>query len=191
MPVTKNEARAARPRRYRLLGAGRKGDDVDPFLQFLQQVREIVEANEGRTARLVYRIAELLDTLINDHHLDFASSAEPGCRFGELLYEDPRTGFAVVLLSWGAESSTAIHEHTTWDVFGILSGRLCIRNYTRDAGTEPVLVAEFEARPGDVTYLVPPDQAIHQIANPARDLALSLHVYESNLERTYGDQPEG
>ncbi len=164
---------------------------MDPFLHFLQQVREVIEGNAGRPESLVCRVAELLDAYINEQEITFEGDAEPGCRFGELLYEDLRTGFVVVLMSWGGGSTTTVHEHTTWDVFGVLKGRLRVRNFLREGDGEPNLVAEFVATPGDVTYLIPPEQAIHQLLNPDPELALSLHVYESNQERTYGDQPEG
>jgi len=163
---------------------------VDPFLQFLQQVREVVEGHEGHADRTVCRVAELLDTLINESRPGFSGSAEPGRRYGELLYEDPRTGFVVVLMAWGPHSETRVHEHDTWDVFGVLTGKVFVRNYIRESEGEPCLVAEFEARPGDVTYLIPPDQAIHKLANETDAPALTLHVYERHLDRVYGNEPE-
>ena len=149
----------------------------------LASIREVVIRHGGDYPPLVGDVAEILDRYLATRP-DFGP-LEPPPHLpyqGELLYEDPLTGFIAVLMSWRAGAATSIHDHHgTWGVMGILDGGLRLTNFLRLHDHQVKPAAVIEARPGDVTWILPPDLDVHSIRNPNPRPARSLHVYGANI----------
>lgn len=175
---------------------------------FLTITRQIILSTPHSPQAIAHQTAVAMDRLLQQHLPSATGFAEPGSWNGKLLYTDERTGYILVLMTWGAGAVTPIHDHGTWGVVGVLSGQLrCTnfvkihpdRNTVRGAGGQNSLghsevpghdqeevypvraVNSFVASPGDVSYLYPPDQEIHQIQNPTEEVVHSLHVYGYNI----------
>jgi len=111
-----------------------------------------------------------------------------------LLHSEADGSFSVVALVWLPGQATAIHDHVTWCVSGVLQGtereerdELRDGGHLEDAGGTTNIV-------GDVSGLAPPGD-IPRVRNTAAETAISLHIYGtdvgrlgSSIRRTY-DMP--
>ncbi|ARF81722.1 cysteine dioxygenase family protein [Kitasatospora aureofaciens] len=103
-----------------------------------------------------------------------------------VLHVDPEGRFSLVALIWLPGQATPVHDHTTWCVVGTYRGTEEETSYrfTRHADGSSALepVATTVNPPGTVTYLTPPGD-IHLVRNGGDDLAVSLHVYGTDVRR--------
>ena len=106
-----------------------------------------------------------------------AQSREPDpWRTDELLFRD--AGLLVVNLTLPADAQSAIHDHGTWAVVGVSTGREVERFYTQGPGGLEAS-GEVVLAPGEPLVLAP--DTIHDIANPDATEARGLHVYGKDL----------
>jgi predicted metal-dependent enzyme (double-stranded beta helix superfamily) len=112
----------------------------------------------------------------------------PGGYRRHQVVTDERFGFTVVVLLWEPGSSTPIHDHDTWCVFGLLEGRLEITNYAIAADDgEGLIHLREHSREHLTAGLIgdnrDPATEIHRVRNVGAERALSLHVYGNDLTR--------
>jgi predicted metal-dependent enzyme (double-stranded beta helix superfamily) len=99
------------------------------------------------------------------------------------LHVEPDGSFSIVALVWLPGQETPIHDHVTWCVFGVIQG----------AEHEEVFVLDEEAGrlvragsvvnlPGDVA-IAPPPGDIHRVRNAGEGVAISIHVYGTDVVR--------
>jgi predicted metal-dependent enzyme (double-stranded beta helix superfamily) len=72
----------------------------------------------------------------------------------------------------------AAHEHGTWAVIGVASGRE-VEHFFVERGGRLESFGEVEVGPGETVVLA--DQTIHAISNPLAQPARGLHVYGTDL----------
>lgn len=119
------------------------------------------------------------------------SAEEPldGAAVGNLLHADSEGRFHILAVVFPEGTSSGVHHHGCWGVIGYLRGGDEETRYqaTLDTGDEAALVEQSRHvwRPGDVTYLLPPDEGWHRVRNPGPGTAVSIHV----LCRTPADHP--
>ncbi len=99
-----------------------------------------------------------------------------------LLHAEPDGSFSIVALVWRPGQATPVHDHVTWCVFGVIQGTEHEQRYVlRDDGwlEESGSAAN---RTGDVSALAPPGD-IHLVRNHGEQVAISLHVYGTDVSR--------
>jgi predicted metal-dependent enzyme (double-stranded beta helix superfamily) len=153
----------------------------------LTQVVQATPATEpiDRTAD---RVARALAGFL--HHPDLLSREhmEPdSAQYRQhVLHVDPQGRFSLVALVWLPGQATPVHDHTAWCVVGTYLGteeETSYRIVRRPDGRsvlEPVAVDVNPA--GTTTYVTPPGD-IHLVRNSGVDLAVSLHVYGTDIRR--------
>ncbi len=87
----------------------------------------------------------------------------------------------IVDLTLPAYATSAIHEHCTWAVVGILQGCEMDELLMEHDGSLK-WASRHELRAGDILVL-PPD-SIHFISNPLTEPSRGIHVYGKNLAST-------
>jgi predicted metal-dependent enzyme (double-stranded beta helix superfamily) len=154
---------------------------LSSFAELLHDIQQLLLHSNAQDERLIRGIDQLLDGSQSAGSLTGTESATPGDFWGKLLYEDPRTGFIAVWMVWGPGAVTPIHDHGTWGVFMVCDGALEFHNFARVSQDQVVRVAAFTGSRGDISYVLPPDQEIHQLRNSGREVARSLHFYGRNI----------
>ena len=111
-----------------------------------------------------------------------------------LLHSEADGSFSVVALVWLPGHATAIHDHVTWCVSGVLQGTEREERYVLRDGGHLEAAGGTTNIVGDVSGLAPPGD-IHRVRNTAAETAISLHIYGtdvgrlgSSIRRTY-DMP--
>ena len=110
----------------------------------------------------------------------------PGRYRRHQVVRDEEHDFTVVILLWEPGAVTAIHDHDTWCVFGMLDGSLEVTNYDvlEDVPDQPLLLTEtdrVELQTGTLGDNGLPGTEIHRVRNIGTKRAMSLHVYGSDL----------
>ncbi|HVG61774.1 MAG TPA: cysteine dioxygenase family protein [Hyalangium sp.] len=110
--------------------------------------------------------------------------ADASCYARHLIHDDPQGRFGIVCIVLMPGQSTPIHDHTTWGVIGVVSGREREVRYRRSETNE---LLELETRfnlPGDTAVVIPP-RDVHRIegACPEGRPTVSIHVYGGNVDR--------
>jgi predicted metal-dependent enzyme (double-stranded beta helix superfamily) len=138
-----------------------------------QRVKEVVSAHVGRGACPL------------DSSLLIPASGQYGRR---LLYKDPAGVYSVVLMIWGTEQSTPLHDHSgMWCVECVCEGSITVNNYKRlpsHCGDPNLcdfeLVETIRAGVGDAGALIPPFD-YHTIHNHGPTTSATIHVYGGEI----------
>jgi 3-mercaptopropionate dioxygenase len=152
--------------------------------ELVSAVRAVVDrhADWRQTARLV--AAELA------RHLPAPDVLTPEQRIGDPkryrsypLHTEPDGSFSVVALVWRPGQVTAIHDHVTWCVFGVIQGIEHEELFTLDEERGCLVEAGTSTnRTGNVNGFAPPGD-IHRVRNVGDDTAISIHVYGTDVSR--------
>lgn len=118
-----------------------------------------------------------------------ATHTAPGkdCYARHLIHCDPQGRFCAVAIVLAPGQSTPVHNHTTWGVIGVVSGREREIRYRRgDDGVLTELGTGFNL-PGEMSTVIPPKD-IHRIEGAAEDggLTVSIHVYGGQHDKVTG-----
>jgi 3-mercaptopropionate dioxygenase len=99
------------------------------------------------------------------------------------LHTEPDGSFSVVALVWRPGQVTAIHDHVTWCVFGVIQGIEHEELFTLDEERGCLVEAGTSTnRAGDVNGFAPPGD-IHRVRNVGDHTAISIHVYGTDVSR--------
>jgi 3-mercaptopropionate dioxygenase len=152
--------------------------------ELVSAVRSVVDrrADWRQTARLVARELE--------QHLPSADVLTPEQRSGDAegyrsypLHTEPDGSFSVVALVWQPGQVTAIHDHVTWCVFGVIQGVEHEELFTLDEERGCLVEAGAKANAtGEVSRFAPPGD-VHRVRNVGDDTAISIHVYGTDVSR--------
>ena len=102
-------------------------------------------------------------------------SAADGYRT-HVVHVHPAGRYSVVALVWRPGQRTAIHSHASWCVVGVHRGRELERSFRR-ADDRVVEVARRAMSAGEVAWRQQGDDDIHDVANAAESITISIHVY--------------
>ncbi|HEY4453445.1 MAG TPA: cysteine dioxygenase family protein [Pseudonocardiaceae bacterium] len=97
---------------------------------------------------------------------------------GHLLHVEPDGAFSILGLVWRPGQTTRIHDHITWCVVGVLSG--VEHEELFDDALDPI--GTRDNQPGEVSGFAPPGD-IHRIRNVGDEIAISLHIYGTDISR--------
>jgi predicted metal-dependent enzyme (double-stranded beta helix superfamily) len=149
------------------------------FADLVAAVRQVVSmrADWAHTANLVTdQLRAHLpgpDLLTADQRL-----GHPDRPVGHVLHVEPNGTFSILGLVWRPGQSTRIHDHITWCVVGVLAGNEHEELF--DESLNPLGVRDN--RPGEVSGFAPPGD-IHRIRNDGHEIAISLHIYGTDITR--------
>jgi 3-mercaptopropionate dioxygenase len=97
------------------------------------------------------------------------------------MHAEPDGSFSVVVMVWRPGQATPIHDHLTWCVTGVLQGAEYEEIFALRGGHLKV-VARNQNRVGSVSGFAPPGD-IHQVRNSGAGIAVSMHVYGTDITR--------
>jgi predicted metal-dependent enzyme (double-stranded beta helix superfamily) len=109
-----------------------------------------------------------------------------------LLYKPDSEAFSVIAFIWGPGQVAPVHDHLVWGLVGLYQGAIVEKRYRREDHGESAdprysirEVSEVTARKGDISFVYPPDYDIHGVSNPFDEIAITVHVYGTDI----GKQP--
>ena len=163
---------------------GRRPSGANELAALTAAVRAVVgkRADWRATARLVASALEL--------HLPPPSILTPAQRTGdpesyrsEVLHVEPDGSFSIVALVWLPGQVTAIHDHVTWCVFGVIQGIEWEELFELDDQHTRLGEAGYRLnRTGEVGGFAPPGD-IHRVRNAGDVTAISIHIYGTDVTR--------
>jgi len=158
---------------------------------FIAAFTRLIET-EGSEAQVLYKGAALLADLIRaDDWLPPAFAAADTARYQQhLLHCDALERFSVVSFVWAPGHETPVHDHTVWGLIGQLRGAEASQAYERQDGKLVPIGPRLVLKAGQVEAVSPRIGDIHQVANVADQVSVSIHVYGGNIgavrRSTYG-----
>jgi 3-mercaptopropionate dioxygenase len=164
--------------------AGESDRSMTELGELVRGIRTVVgrHADWGETARLVAAVLE--------RHLPGPDVLRLDQRQGEaaryrshVLHSEPDGSFSIVALVWRPGQMTRVHDHVTWCVFGVVQGNEFEEVFTlHETGTSLLPAGTSVSSAGDVTGFAPPGD-IHRVRNIGREVAISIHVYGTDVTR--------
>jgi predicted metal-dependent enzyme (double-stranded beta helix superfamily) len=161
---------------------------ADPFAEFTRAADALVDDPHAVAERLG-RLLQYDGWLAPQHQAPGAHTYRQ-----HLLHVSPCRGLSIVSLVWRPGQRTAIHDHVSWCVVGVLRGVEREDRYVlEDGALRPA--GSVYARRGHVEALEPPGD-IHAVTAGGRGTAISIHVYGadisalgSSIHRRYDELP--
>jgi 3-mercaptopropionate dioxygenase len=165
--------------------ANRFEGPVAPGLdELVTAVRAVVgrRADWRETARLVARELERHLPSPDVLTLEQRSGGPDGYR-SHVVHAEPDGAFSIVALVWRPGQVTPIHDHVTWCVFGVIQGIEFEELFRLDEEAGCLMEAGSAANEtGDVNGFAPPGD-IHRVRNVGDGVAISIHVYGTDVSR--------
>jgi predicted metal-dependent enzyme (double-stranded beta helix superfamily) len=116
------------------------------------------------------------------------TAMRPDAYARRLLHRDPRTGYTIVVMTWGPGQQTTLHDHAgMWCVECVVEGALLVEQYDlvdeRDGQLRFARQKVVRAGVGDAGCLIPPFE-YHVLGNALSDRpSISVHVYAGEMDR--------
>ena len=98
-----------------------------------------------------------------------------------LVHAEPDGSFSVTVMVWLPGQQTPIHDHLAWCVTAVLQGAECEEIFAVRGGHLEV-IARNQNPVGTVSGFAPPGD-IHQVHNSGQNVAVSMHVYGTDITR--------
>ncbi len=170
------------------IGKSERPAGPQPAREQLEELVTAIRAVVGRrldwqrTARDV--AAELARRLPSADVLSATErEGDPETYRSHVLHADPDGSFSIVALVWLPGQVTAIHDHVTWCVFGVVQGVEHEELFDLDETRACLVEAGTSTnRTGAVSGFAPPGD-IHRVRNAGSDTAISIHVYGTDVSR--------
>jgi len=138
------------------------------------------------TRRVKADLEDVLGRGVLDLPMRF-KTPRPDCYARRLLYQDPRNRFTAVVMTWGPQQGTPVHDHGgLWCVEGVVDGQMQVTQYDvrpeGDAFRVTPIGPALTAGIGTAGRLIPPtDYHVLANANP-EGTSITLHVYGGSLD---------
>ena len=98
-----------------------------------------------------------------------------------LVHAEPDGSFSIVVMVWLPGQRTPVHDHLTWCVTAVLQG-VEYEEVFANRGDHLEAVARNANPVGTVSGFAPPGD-IHQVTNIGDGVAVSMHVYGTDITR--------
>jgi predicted metal-dependent enzyme (double-stranded beta helix superfamily) len=154
--------------------------------EFISDVDRITR-EEHEPASVTERITPLLQRLLQNPgeipHDFWKRGPDRQGRY--MVHRAPN--FNVTTVVWGPGDGAPPHNHETWGLIGVLENEIQETRFRRldDQSVPGRAVVEVKQvlrnRAGMVSYLVPPDDEIHQMQNVTDRNTVEIHVYGRDL----------
>ncbi|MNI07838.1 hypothetical protein D3C73_608540 [compost metagenome] len=161
--------------------------------QLETDIIDVLEQQDDYRA-IIDHVKPLLQKLLTNKHLipESYQAPLPNKYAQYLLYKPESEAFSVIAFIWGAGQVAPVHDHLVWGLVGVYRGSVVEKRYRRDDHGESAVprysireVAEVTATQGDISFVYPPDYDIHGVANPFDEVAITVHIYGTDI----GKQP--
>jgi predicted metal-dependent enzyme (double-stranded beta helix superfamily) len=139
---------------------------------------------KGEPEFVTQRVRETLGRWLSQALPPSYTQPAESCYARHVIHCDPLSRFCIVSIVLMPGQSTPIHNHNTWGVIGVVSGREREVRFRRsDSGQLEELETRLNA-PGDTAVVIPP-RDVHRIegASPDGKPTVSIHVYGGNVDR--------
>lgn len=160
--------------------------NVDLLNGFLDEV-ELSLKLAASEAEIVKRVSDSLTRLLEKRDRAWLPAKYLRARSEKYsqypLYLAPDGTFCVTALAFQPGASTGVHNHRVWGVVGVYQGVEDQALYKRLPGGGLREAGKLISQPGDCSYLLPPDEEIHNVVNPTGDCSISIHVYGADISR--------
>jgi predicted metal-dependent enzyme (double-stranded beta helix superfamily) len=163
----------------------------------LREIDAAVETTDAR--RICNRVKAALEKTLRQHHdflpADFTRPVTNGYA-RHLLHRDPQNRYSVVMMVWDKGQGTPIHDHDGhWCVECVYQGQIEVVSYDLSEECQDDCVRFVEqrrlvARIGGAGALIPPHD-YHTIANTFAEKAVTMHVYEGEIDSCHVFEPVG
>jgi predicted metal-dependent enzyme (double-stranded beta helix superfamily) len=108
-------------------------------------------------------------------------AGDPGGYQTHLVHAEPDGSFSVVAMVWLPGQQTPVHDHLSWCVTAVLQGTEYEEVYA-NRGDHLEVVGRNASPAGTVSGFAPPGD-IHRVTNTGDAVAVSLHVYGTDISR--------
>jgi predicted metal-dependent enzyme (double-stranded beta helix superfamily) len=108
-------------------------------------------------------------------------AGDPGGYQTHLVHAEPDGSFSVVVMVWRPSQRTPVHDHLTWCVTAVLQGTEYEEVFA-NRGDHLETVGRNANPVGTVSGFAPPGD-IHQVTNIGDAVAVSMHVYGTDITR--------
>jgi predicted metal-dependent enzyme (double-stranded beta helix superfamily) len=153
----------------------------------------------GDTDRIAQEVKRVLQQSLRCNALSLPSrfhTPRPDTYARRLLHRDPSGRYTVVVMTWGPQQGTALHDHAgIWCVECVVAGEMAVTQY--DLVSEENGAYRFEeqnrvvASRGAAGCLIPPFE-YHTLANARPDAtSVTLHVYGGEMDHCHIFEPSG
>jgi predicted metal-dependent enzyme (double-stranded beta helix superfamily) len=156
---------------------------IEPAL--VTGVRAVVDRHDSwqRTGELVAEVLRQNLPAPEDVFTAEQRAGDPEGYRSHVLHVEPDGAFSIVGLVWLPGQETPIHDHVTWCTFGVIQGveHEELFALSKD-GSSLVPVGENANLVEEVSGFAPPGD-IHRVRNSGNDVAMSIHVYGTDISR--------
>lgn len=169
---------------------------VDPYrlYRFLTDLEDILHEIPDDRKRL-QALAPLVRNLLTSSYWLQVEYAPPSPKLGwsvKMLYEEPDYPLTIQNVAWSSGSTSPIHNHATWGIVAIVSGReknqFWRRSPTSEFPDQIELIGEKILEPGDIICLMP--DAIHSVESVGGEATVTFNVYGvTDFSRRYEFDP--
>ena len=143
----------------------------------------------GSSTAIATRVKAELESLIGHDGLRlpdrfYATRSDSYAR--RLLYRDPQSRYTAVVMTWGPNQGTPLHDHSgIWCVEGVVEGKLEVKQYHLESEVGEVFrfreMGRVLAGVGSAGSLIPPFE-YHTLGNALSDgSSLTLHIYGGEM----------
>ena len=99
-----------------------------------------------------------------------------------LLHAEPDGSFSVLAVVWRPGQETAVHDHVTWCVAGVIQGAEYEEQFELGPDGWLTLTGTAQLSAGQVAGFAPPGD-IHRVRNIGAEATISVHVYGTDIRR--------
>jgi 3-mercaptopropionate dioxygenase len=108
-------------------------------------------------------------------------AGDPGGYQTHLVHAEPDGSFSIVAMVWLTGQRTSVHDHLSWCCTAVLQGTEYEEVFAL-RGDHLEVVGRNANPAGSVSGFAPPGD-IHQVTNIGDSVAVSLHVYGTDISR--------
>lgn len=156
--------------------------------EFIEQVVIIIKSGDkedNMISQVKSQVKQLIET--KDWLPEWAFKLDSGVSEKDcILATDIENGPMITLVTWNSGCVGKIHDHLTWGLIGVISGKESCLSYkcvdrTGDKFKECILVKKHILSPGDVFEMS--SSIIHKMVNitDRDEVSVSIHVYGKDL----------
>jgi predicted metal-dependent enzyme (double-stranded beta helix superfamily) len=151
-------------------------DEIERYIKTAESERHLVE-------NITYSLTELLARRYLEWLPQKYLRPVSGAYSQYPLYVAPDGTFCVTAVAFNPGVITDIHDHRVWGVVGVYQGveDQMLYKRTGPGGIRPA--GRIISQAGDCSYLLPPEEEIHTVANPTGDCSVSIHIYGADIVR--------
>jgi len=165
--------------------------------ELVQRIDAVVDGNCTKTT--TQGVRDVLCDLMSERKLNLPDCVYdcPGDHYGRrLIHKDPRRGYTIMAMTWGAGQATPLHDHSgMWCVEAVWNGQIEVTQFEllEQSGERYRLepTTTMRAGIGSAGSLIPPHE-YHTIRNPsARETAITIHIYSGEMSCCSIFRPSG